>query len=266
MRVTLAPGDTIINCPPTFGMYAFDADLNAARVINASRRADFSLDLPGICAAVEEYAPRLVFLTSPNNPDGSLIAADDLQALLRLPALFVLDEAYIEFADPAGLGKDLSRISEVPGRDNLIVLRTFSKLAGLAGLRVGYGAFPTWLMPTLWKAKQPYNVNVAGSVAAIAALQDVAYLRQTVGALVGERERLMSALRELPFLQPYPSHSNFILCQVSGRDAAQLKADLANRAGIFIRYFNKPGLQDCIRISVGKPEQTDALLAALRKL
>jgi len=266
MRVTLAPGDTIINCPPTFGMYAFDADLNAARVINAPRRADFSLDLPGICAAVEEYAPRLVFLTSPNNPDGSLIAADDLQALLRLPALFVLDEAYIEFADPAGLGKDLSRISEVPGRDNLIVLRTFSKLAGLAGLRVGYGAFPTWLMPTLWKAKQPYNVNVAGSVAAIAALQDVAYLRQTVGALVGERERLMSALRELPFLQPYPSHSNFILCQVSGRDAAQLKADLANRAGIFIRYFNKPGLQDCIRISVGKPEQTDALLAALRKL
>jgi len=263
MRVMLAPGDAIINCPPTFGMYSFDGDLNAAQVINVPRLPDFSLDVAGIEAAVEKYSPKLIFLTSPNNPDGSLIPAPLLDRLLALPVLIVLDEAYIEFADPDHLGKTISRIGEVPTRDNLIVLRTFSKLAGLAGLRVGYGAFPGWLMPTLWKAKQPYNVNVAGSVAAIAALQDGQYLTKIVSTLVAERERLMLALREIPYLRPYPSSSNFILCQVIGRDAAQLKAELANHYGIFIRYFNKPGLMDCIRISVGRPEQIDALLKAL---
>ena len=122
---------------------------------------------------------------------------------------------------------------------------------------------PTSSLPTLWKAKQPYNVNVAGSVAAIAALEDSAYLTETVSMLVAGRERLMAGLRDIPSLRPYPSHSNFILCQVIGRDAAQLKADLASQHGIFIRYFNKPGLKDCIRISVGRPEQIDALLQAL---
>ncbi len=263
MRVLLAPGESILNCPPTFGMYAFDADLNAARVVDVPRKADFSLDVDGILAAAQAHAPKLIFLTSPNNPDGSLIAEADLQKILALPAMIVLDEAYIEFAAPDSLGKAISRITEVPGRENLIVLRTFSKLAGLAGLRVGYGAFPSWLMPTLWKAKQPYNVNVAGSVAAIASLEDHAYLTETVTALVAERERLISALRQVPFLRPYPSHSNFILCHVVGQDAAELKARLANQHGIFIRYFNKPGLRDCIRISVGKPEQTNALLRAL---
>jgi histidinol-phosphate aminotransferase len=263
MRVLLSPGESIINCPPTFGMYAFDAGLNAARVIDLPRQPDFSLDVDGICAAALQHSPRLIFLTSPNNPDGSLIPQAVLQRLLDLPAVIVLDEAYIEFADPSGLGVNLSHIRQVPGRDNLIVLRTFSKLAGLAGLRVGYGAFPTWLMPTLWKAKQPYNVNVAGSVAAIAALEDTPYLTEIVSTLVAERERLMTGLQQIPYLRPYPTHSNFILCRVLGRDAAQLKADLAEKYGIFIRYFNKPGLTDCIRITVGRPEQVDALLQAL---
>jgi histidinol-phosphate aminotransferase len=266
MRVMLAPGEVIINCPPTFGMYAFDADLNAARVIEVQRRDDFSLNVEEIFTQVEKHAPKLIFLTSPNNPDGSLISQTDLQRLLSLPAMIVLDEAYIEFADPPGLGRNVSQISTVPDRENLIVLRTFSKLAGLAGLRVGYGAFPTWLMPVLWKAKQPYNVNVAGSVAAIASLEDIKYLENIVGLLVAERERLWTGLEDIPFLQPYPSNSNFILCRVSGRDAAQLRESLASEYGIFIRYFNKPGLKDCIRISVGKSEQTDAVLAALSKI
>ena len=263
MRVLLSPGETILNCPPTFGMYAFDADLNAARVVEVKRRADFSLDVEAILAAAEKYTPRLIFLTSPNNPDGSLITEEALARLLELPLMVVLDEAYIEFAGPADLGRSKSHILDVPGRDNLIVLRTFSKLAGLAGLRVGYGAFPTWLMPTLWKAKQPYNVNVAGSVAAITALEDTHHLQQTVSALVSGREHLMHELNNIPYLSPYPSQSNFILCRVHGVDAAALKAELASKYGIFIRYFNKPGLTDCIRISVGRPEQLNALLAAL---
>jgi histidinol-phosphate aminotransferase len=264
MRTTLSPGgDTIINCPPTFGMYAFDADLNNAQVVNVPRRSDFSIDVDGIIKATEEYSPKLLFLTSPNNPDGSLLVKADLEKLLELPCMVVLDEAYIEFAAPESLGCELSQINEVPKRENLIVLRTFSKLAGLAGLRVGYGAFPSWLMPILWKAKQPYNVNVAASVAAIAALDDVDYLQKVVVQLVDERKRLFDALSKLPWLEPYPSSANFVLCRVKGRDAAKLKEDLASEYGIFIRYFNKPGLDDHIRISVGMPEQVDALLKAL---
>ena len=266
MRVVLSPNDTIINCPPTFGMYAFDADLNNAQVVNVLRRSDFSIDVEGILKAAEEYAPKLIFLTSPNNPDGSLLAKADLEKILELPAMVVLDEAYIEFAAPESLGRELSQISEVPKRDNLIVLRTFSKLAGLAGLRVGYGAFPTWLMPILWKAKQPYNVNVAASVAAVVALEDMDYLQKVVVQLVDERKRLFDALKSVSWLEPYPSNANFVLCRVVGKDAAKLKADLASEHGIFIRYFNKPGLDDHIRISVGKAEQVDVLLKALQEM
>ncbi|GAB4495077.1 MAG: histidinol-phosphate transaminase [Anaerolineales bacterium] len=261
MRVVLSPGDSVLNCPPTFGMYAFDADLNNANVINVPRRPDFSLDVDEILQAAEKFSPKLIFLASPNNPDGSLLPPPVLQKLLALPALIVLDEAYIEFAGVPSL------CTSVPDYDNLIILRTFSKLAGLAGLRVGYGAFPSWLMPTLWKAKQPYNVNVAASAAAIASLEDPDYLAWTVKTLIAERERLFEGLSRLSWLLPYPSAANFILCRVSPEvNAAQLKADLAQKHGIFIRYFNKPGLTDCIRISVGKPEQTDKLLGALREL
>ena len=266
MRVVLSPNDTIINCPPTFGMYAFDANLNNAQVVNVPRDSDFSVDVDGIINAVEKHSPKLVFLTSPNNPDGSLLVKADLERLLALPCMIVLDEAYIEFAAPESLGRELSQISQVAERENLIVLRTFSKLAGLAGLRVGYGAFPGWLMPILWKAKQPYNVNVAASVAALAALDDVDYLQKVVVQLVDERKRLFDALKSISWLEPYPSNANFVLCRVVGRDAAKLKAALASEYGIFIRYFNKPGLDDHVRISVGKPEQIDFLLEVLRKM
>jgi histidinol-phosphate aminotransferase len=266
-RLLLGPGDRVINCPPTFGMYPFDTELNAGRVVEVPRRPDFSPDMEGIMRAVEETQPKLLFLTTPNNPDGSLVPNSVLQELLSLSMMIVVDEAYIEFADEKNmLGKSISGISRVPEHENLIVLRTFSKWAGLAGLRIGYGAFPAWLMPTLWKAKQPYNVNVAASEAAIASIKDTKYLASIVARLREERERLMARLNRIPFLQTYPSSANFILCRVSGRDAARLKTDLAERFGILVRYFNKPGLTDCVRISVGKPEHTDALINALEKL
>ena len=263
MRVFLEPNDCILSCPPTFGMYSFDAELNAARVIEVPRKKDFSLDLDAICESVERHQPKIFFLATPNNPDGSLIGAKIVDRLLELPSLLVLDEAYIEFAGE-DLGASLTRIGQVAGRENLVVLRTFSKWAGLAGLRIGYGAFPGWLMPTLWKAKQPYNVNVAANVAAQVSLAHAEELAAIVNKLKQERARLFSALRQLPYLKPYDTQSNFILCQVIGRDAAELKTRLANKHGIFIRYFNKPGLRDHIRISVGRPEDTDSLLEALK--
>jgi histidinol-phosphate aminotransferase len=265
MRVFLEPGDCVLSCPPTFGMYSFDAELNAARCIEVPRGMDFSLDVKSIRKAVEEYRPKLFFIASPNNPDGSVVPSEVMDELLSLPILIVLDEAYIEFADE-NLGLDLSRIREVPTRENLIVLRTFSKWAGLAGLRIGYGAFPLWLMPTLWKSKQPYNVNVAANVAAQVSLEHADELATVVKRLKQERTRLFAALQEIPYLKPYPTQSNFILCQVIGRDAAELKSRLTQEHGIFVRYFNKPGMRDRIRISVGKPEDTDVLIEALRKL
>jgi histidinol-phosphate aminotransferase len=263
MRVILEPNDCILSCPPTFGMYPFDAELNAARCIEIPRRADFSLDMDSICKAVEIHQPKLLFIASPNNPDGSVLDAEILDALLELPTLVILDEAYIEFAGK-NLGASLSRIREVSSRENLVVLRTFSKWAGLAGLRIGYGAFPLWLMPVLWKSKQPYNVNVAASVAAQVSLEHVDELAKTVELLKNERTRLLAALQEISFLKPYPTQSNFILCQVIGKDAAELKTQLAQKYGVFIRYFNKPGLRDHIRISVGRPQDTDVLLSALK--
>jgi histidinol-phosphate aminotransferase len=263
MRLILEPNDPILSCPPTFGMYAFDGELNAARVIEVPRQTDFSLDLDAIYKAVEVNQPKILFVATPNNPDGSLPDRRTIDQLLDLPLLVVLDEAYIEFAGE-NLGSDLSRIREVPVRENLVVLRTFSKWAGLAGLRVGYGAFPLWLMPTLWKAKQPYNINVAASIAAQTSLDSVDDLAKRVDLLKAERDRLFSALREIPYLKPYPTQSNFILCQVHGRNAAELKMRLAEEHGIFIRYFNKPGLRDHIRISVGRPQDTDAVLDALK--
>jgi histidinol-phosphate aminotransferase len=261
MRLFIAPGDVIVNCPPTFGMYPFDAAVNGARVLSLTRRADFGLDVGRIMeAAADEPQARLLFVTSPNNPDGGLLPDDDLHRLLGLPLIVVLDEAYVEFA-----GLERSRIGWVSEHDNLVVLRSFSKWAGLAGLRLGYGAFPPPIIEHLWKIKQPYNISVAAQVAGLASLADLGHLRANVTRIVAERERLAEALSEVSYLRPYPSYANFILCQVLGRDARDLKQTLAAR-GILIRYYSSPGLTDHVRFSVGTPEQTERLVAELSEM
>jgi histidinol-phosphate aminotransferase len=263
MRLFLQPGDGVLDCPPTFGMYAFDAAVNAARVIKVPRHSDFGVDVAAIEKVVAASAAttvkiKLLFLASPNNPDGSVITNSDLHRLLNLPLVVVLDEAYVDF-------HGMSRARWVLDFDNLIILRTFSKRAGLAGLRVGFGAFPSVLMPHLWKIKQPYNVSVAASVAAMAALEDEEHTARVIGLLIAERERLRHELAAIQYLQPFPSRANFILCRVTGRDARDVKV-LLEQKGILVRHFNKPGLTDCIRLSVGRPEHTDALLEALRSI
>ncbi len=262
LRLIINPGDAIIDCPPTFGMYRFDAEVCGGRVISVPRQPDFTLDLPAIEQAAAQGA-KAIFLTAPNNPTGNPLPRAELLRVLALPLLVVVDEAYVEFAEPeqAPIGaSDL--LDHYP---NLVILRTFSKWAGLAGLRVGYGLFPAWLSEQLWKIKQPYNVSVAAQIAAIASLAVADELRQRVQAIVAERERLFNHLRELPCLTPFPSAANFILCRVEGRDARALKLALEQR-GILVRHYRTPLLDGYIRVSVGTPAQTDALITALTEV
>jgi histidinol-phosphate aminotransferase len=264
LRAVLEPGDAILDCPPTFGMYTFDTAVNKGRVIEVPRTEAFEIDLQTIESVVLSERPKVMFLANPNNPDGGLTPIEILENLLNLPTLIVVDEAYIDFA-LTGSSLLSEEQNQVLRAENLVVLRTFSKWAGLAGLRVGFGIFPTWLMPALWKIKQPYNLSVAASTAALVSLENADILASNTEKIINERGKLQELLGEFPWLKPYPSQANFLLCKVEGLDAAVLKNRLAQN-GILIRYFNKPGLEDHIRISIGKPEETERLLDALRKI
>lgn len=260
LRLCLSPGEAVIDCPPTFGMYSFDTGVVGGQVVAVPRLPDFGLDVEGIERAAAASGAKVLFLTAPNNPTGNLMPPEELERLLRLPLLVVVDEAYVEFA---GVGQGFG--AWVGRHENLAVLRTFSKWAGLAGLRVGYGLLPEWLAGQLWKIKQPYNVSVAGQEAAVASLEDRATLLGNVARIVAERGRLLALLAEIPYLRPAPSAANFILCRVVGRPAGELKLAL-ERDGLLVRYYSSALLRDYIRVSVGTPEQSDALLAALREL
>jgi histidinol-phosphate aminotransferase len=150
-------------------------------------------------------------------------------------------------------------------RDNLIVVRTFSKWAGLAGLRAGYGVFPKPLAELVWKTKMPYNLNAAAEVAILASLRSVDALRSRVADIVEERERMRGKVDEIPWLRPFPSHTNFLLCEVRGRSAKDVRDELGRR-GILVRCFDTPGVRNCLRISVGRPEHTDRLVDALSQI
>ena len=256
-RALLSPGDGVIDLVPTFGMYSFTTSVCGGRVISVPRRADFSVDTETVARAVDERT-KLIFAASPNNPSGNRLSRHELEALLALPGLVVVDEAYVEFSGG-------SYAALVPERGNLVVLRTFSKWAGLAGVRAGYGIMPPELARTLMAIKPPYNVNVPAQVAVLTSLEDREALQVNVRRIVEERGRLEVLLRRIPNLEPAPSEANFILCRVTRGSARDLRDRLRER-GIFLRYFGRPGLEDCIRISVGRPEHTDALIAALAEV
>ncbi len=259
-RLFLSPGDRVINAPPTFGMYRFDAHLAGAEVVDIRRSEDFSPDIEGIMRAAKSPRTKLLFLASPNNPSGHWLDDESLERVLALPIIVVLDEAYVEFADHS------SRAKTVLERDNLVVLRTFSKAAGIAGLRLGYGIFPTWLMPELWKFKQPYNLSVAANAAGLASLRHIDEIEAVVERIKMERERLSRMLREIDALEVVlGSQANFILCRVRNGRAGELKRALEER-GILVRHYDTPGLENCIRISIGRAEHGDALVRALRTL
>ena len=257
LRLFIEPDDKVINCPPTFGMYLFSTDVCGGKTVRIPRKQDFSVDVEAIKKAIDKRT-KVIFIASPNNPSGDITAEPDILELLKANIVVVIDEAYHEFSR-------MTVAPLVPNYPNLIVLRTFSKWAGLAGLRVGYGIFPANLVGHLMKIKQPYNVNVAAQIAALESLRDLPYLQSTIKAIISERERLLTMLAELGWLKVYPSQANFVLCSVLRGNAKIIHQELQRR-GIFIRYFDTPELQDCLRISIGKPEHTEALIAALKEL
>jgi histidinol-phosphate aminotransferase len=257
LRLFLERDDEVINCVPTFGIYKFSTDLCGGRLVNVLRKDDFSVDVAAVKAAVTPKT-KVIFLANPNNPTGNLMPEPDIREILETGAVVVVDEAYCEF----------SRRTVIPlvkEYRNLIVLRTFSKWAGLAGLRVGYGIFPPEIAGYILKIKIPYNVNAAAQVAVEASLKDIDRLQSTVQAIIDERERLYAALETINWLKPYPSQANFILCRVEKGNAVQLREKLQEK-GILIRYYDDALLRDYVRISVGKPGHTDALLHCLKSI
>lgn len=253
----VSPGDIVVNAPPTFGMYEFLARVSEAHLVEAPRKEDFSLDLPALERALAQGA-KLLFLASPNNPTGNSVPREDLERLLQQGSVVVLDEAYAEFSGE-------SAVDLVHAWDNLIVVRTFSKWAGLAGLRAGYAVFPPSLVDIAWKVKVPYSLSAAAERAVLASLEDSDLLKRHVGLIVAERERMRELLARIPWVRPYPSEANFILCEVCGLDAKKVRDGLCQK-GIFVRYFDVPALRNCLRISVGRPEHTDRLIQALAEI
>ena len=258
-QVLLEPGDSILVCPPTFSMYAFYAQLKNCGVVRVPRRADFSVNVHKIISAVQNHGPKILFLDNPGNPTGASLPIEDISRLLALPVLIVMDEAYLEFTGSRSL------ITEVPDRQNLVVLRTFSKFAGLAGFRVGYGAFPKWLGEALWQAKSPYNVTTPAMTAALAALDELETLKANVSRIIADRERLGTELRKFPGLTVFPSETNFLLVRVDpdfGKSANEI-CDALKEQGILIRLFEN---MNCLRITIGKTEEMEQLLYHLSSL
>ncbi len=257
LRLLVSKGDEVINCVPTFGIYRFSTELCGGTLVEVPRDEDFAVNVSAVRAAISERT-KIVFLANPNSPTGTITPLQDILEILDTGVPVLVDEAYYEFS-----GQTVAPL--VSQYQNLMVLRTFSKWAGLAGLRVGYGLFPPKFADYLQKIKIPYNVNVAALVAVQESLKDIDYLMDRVKTIIAERNRLFNKLRKLEWLKPFPSQGNFILCSVLNGKASQLHQKLQDK-GILVRYFDQPLLRDFIRISVGKPEHTDALIKALGEM
>jgi histidinol-phosphate aminotransferase len=257
LRLFITPGDEIINCVPTFDIFRFSTKLCNGRLVEVLRDEDYRVNVSAVKKAISKRT-KMILLANPNNPTGTPTPKEDILELVDTGVPVLADEAYVEFS-----GETVTQL--VPQYQNLLVLRTFSKWAGLAGFRVGYGIMPPQIAEYLLRIKLPYNVNVAALVAVRESLKDMDYLKNNVKAIVAERDRLLSELNKLGWLKTFPSQANFIFCHVLKGKASQIQRELQNR-GILIRYFDLPLLQNSLRISVGKPEQTDALIKALKEV
>lgn len=261
-RAVLVAGAKVVTVVPSFGLHEIEPLAAGASVIKVPMTPDADFDLAALEAAMAT-APRVVFLSSPWNPVGPALNKSALQRLIaavRPGTLFVLDEAYFEFADAsAPNGIDVLRDSGIAWA----VLRTFSKAYGLAGLRVGYAVCSDpEIARVIGSAKTPFNVNAAAQLAAVAALADAAWMKASVARIRMERDRVAQALAAMG-IKAAASQTNFLFFD-TGRDSAELAAALL-KDGIIVKAWREVGYQSWLRATIGKPGDNDRLIAALRR-
>jgi histidinol-phosphate aminotransferase len=242
---------------PAFVMYPRSAQFAGMDFIGVPLKADFTLDLPAMLAAIKEHQPKLVFIAYPNNPTGNLYDADDIVAIIEAlgdTGIAVVDEAYEPFART-------SFMERLPQHDNLVVMRTLSKL-GLAGIRLGYMSCHARLMEQFEKVRPPYNVNILTQVAAEFALDHVDVLNDQAASINAERSRMMAALSAFPGVEVFPSAANFLLLRVPDADKT-VAAMVAEK--VLIKNLSKmhPLLANCIRVTVSTPQENTVFLNIL---
>ena len=255
-RLFLESGEKVIGFEPTFSYYRHVISLNRGRYLSFERDPDFSISLDSVVSK-DLKGVKLVFLCSPNNPTGNLLETSVLDYFLHKDLIVLLDEAYIEFA-----GESLWE--KIQSFNNLIVLRTFSKCFGLAGLRVGYGIMSAPLAEGMARIKPPYSVNAAAEQGVIACLEHLEIFQSQVKEVISTREWLMAELAKIPQVQATPSHGCFVLCRLNGCDAKKVKLALAEQ-GVLVRYFDTSLLNNYIRISIGTLEQMKRFLEVFKK-
>lgn len=254
------PGRVLLDCPPTFSIYALYAALTGTEVRSVPRDAsDFSLDR----AAIEAAAPHadIVMLTSPNNPTGNTVDPAWVAALARRArGLVVVDEAYVEFADP-----DVSCVPLVRAQGNVAVLRTFSKAYALAGVRCGYLLAPEAAVDAVASVRQPYSVDALSQAVARAVVAHRASYEPVIERIRRERSRLEQALSAIDGVKVWPGSGNFLLVRMPR--AREVYERLRDERSILVRDFSAaPLLRDCLRITVGTPAENDAVVSAVASL
>ncbi len=256
VTLSLARAGAVMLVPgPSFAMYAMNATYFGMRAVQAGLRDDFSLDVNAFLKAMNEHKPALVYIAYPNNPTGVLYPEEDVIAILeQAKGLVVLDEAYHVFARKTFM----PRLAEFP---NLVVMRTVSKL-GLAGIRLGYlAARPEWV-EQFNKVRQVYNVNVLTQAAAIFMLERLEVLEEQAARIRAEREKLGRSMKALKAVSVFPSEANFFLIRVPDADRT---FEALKRQGVLVRNLNGPALKNCLRVTVGTPDENRILLNALRE-
>lgn len=250
------PGRVVATFEPTYQMHAQIARVTGATVVEGERADDFTLDPAEVERVITEHQPHVVFLTSPNNPTGLVEPADRVQQLLDLaPGLVVVDEAYAQFADWTAL--DL-----VDDETPLVVTRTFSKTWSMAGARLGYLVGPTWLVAELDKVVLPYHLDAVKQIAGRLALRYVEDMDDRVAQIVAERTRISTELTALG-VTVIPSGANFVLFRADGHDGRAVWQGLVDRSVLIRDCSGWPRLANCLRVTVGTPDENSEFLSAL---
>lgn len=262
-KAYLTPQDEVIVSASAFLQYRIAAQLMGAKVVTVPMRG-FKSNLDGMAAAVNGRT-KLIFIANPNNPTGTYNTTDEVERFLsNLPerVLPVFDEAYFEYA---AVNEDYpSTILDFFKRRPIVVLRTFSKVYGLAGLRVGYGVAPEWCVSDLDKVRPPFNVSVPAQAAAQAALGDLKHVKAAVDLNTSEREKLAAELKKMNF-DVVPSAANFVLFNVEPKSGYWVFEELL-RKGIIARSVDEYGLPGYLRVTVGRPSENKKFLEALREV